>query len=112
MSRTLKNVFLMLACTIVALLLYFIFFGVDLPAYGKWEGLIWFSARAIEQPISRYYYEYCYLPNIHSSDYVDEALGGTPVYTDLYDTPANLAGDVELYNFSGVTDFYSTGWYY
>lgn len=104
-----KNVFLMLMGSTVALILYFVFFGVNMAPYGTWEGVLWWSARAVETPISRYYYEYCYLPNVYSSYYVDEALDGARIVSDIQDTPADLSSVDDLYIFTG-SDHYSTGW--
>lgn len=112
MDKLVKNVFLMLLGSTVAMILYFVFFGVDLAPYGQWEGLLMFSSRAIETPIAKYYYDYCYLPNIHYSDSVDRALGGvSSVTVSLQNTPSNLTSSSSDYmDFSTVTNHYSTGW--
>lgn len=110
MHKLVKNVFLMILGVTVALILYFVFFGVNLAPYGTWEGLIYHSARAIETPISRYYYEYCYLPSIHSNDAVDSALGGTSTVSNIQQTPSDLNYGVDIYSFSSAPDHYSTGW--
>ena len=111
MHRVLKEVFLMLLCCTVALILYFIFFGVNLAPYGTWEGLISYSARAVETPIARYYYEYCYLPNIHANDSIDEALGGTSTVSNLFQTPADLSSSgTDTVSFHSVVPYYTTGW--
>lgn len=106
MQTFIKNVFLMVIGVTVALLLYHIFFGL-----GAWEGLIWFASRAIETPISNYYYSYCYVPDIYSSAYVDKALGGA-VVNNIMRIPANLSvGSTDIVDFSSSTYFcYSTGW--
>ena len=51
--------------------------------------------------------EYTYLPNICGNDYVDEALGGIPLYSDLNEVTADLSDDAYT-----VTTFpdYTTGW--
>lgn len=110
MHKLVKNVFLMLLGCVVALILYFVFFGVNLTPYGNWEGLIYYSARAIETPISRYYYEYCYLPSMHSNDAIDKALNGVNTVYDIQQTPTDLTHGVDVFSFSTTPNHYSTGW--
>ena len=128
-----KNVFLVLMYTVMAVILYLVFFGTKslngndlvgvqigtITQTQSWKGLIWFMAGAVENSTARYYYEYCFLPNIHNDDYVDEALGGQPSSSyfesgDLQKTETNLSSaSSDLYNFpaenSGIRH-YSTGW--
>ena len=82
-----------------------------------WKGALWYAAEQLETPISKYYYEYCFLPNIHSNDYVDEALEGIKDTTTYYKngnlqlTETNLSGNNDLYRFaSHDIPHYSTGW--
>lgn len=134
MNSLVKNVFLILMGSTAALVLYFILFGsfdfagvhIDLPAsvgytYGNrnWQGALWLAAHSLETPIGRYYYEYCYLPNIHANDFVDEALKGTPAGfgvnyqstdSDLTVNSGNPNAAYDTYDFSGVADHWSTGW--
>lgn len=137
MNNLVKNVFLLIMSVTVAMILYMVFFGTvgfngnslvgekigNIEQTSSWNGVIWYMARAIETPISRYYYEYCYLPNIHQNDYVDEALGGIKnsdyyyngdiqeTETDLSQSASNPYAD--LYDFhpshNGIVH-YSTGW--
>lgn len=114
MNSLVKNVFLMIMGTTVALILYFVFFGQA----GNWEGLLWFATRQFEVPCAMHYYEYCYLPNARQSDGVDSALGGTIQYTNLQATPSDLSNTAtDLVYFSptvmgsNVEAYWSTSWY-
>ena len=128
-----KNVFLVIMGVTVAVILYLVLFGTtslrgeslvgkkvgNIDSVTEWQGALWYMARAVENPISRYYYEYCYLPNIHQNDYVDQALGGTPNVSDIQKTETDLTRNYtkpydDLYNFPSEHDciyHYSTGWY-
>ena len=112
-EKFVKNVFLMLMGTIVALLLYRAFFGQHSGGI-EWKGALMFAAEAIEQPISRYYFEYCFLPNIHSTDAIDRQLGCT-VTTG---TSSDLFSGIQLTDTSLDSEFillptssYSSGWW-
>lgn len=125
MDKMVKHVFTFLMWVTIAWLLYLVFFGTyslqgrDMTSDGAaytgnidqtvaWEGVLWHAAKAIENPISKYYYEFCYLPNIHASDYVDEALGGMPAYGDLFSTETDLSlVNSDMYTLSPN---YSSGW--
>ena len=116
MTKLTKNVFLAIFGTAAAMVLYFVLFGV--PAgniagvfhWTQYRGAIYYAARFIETPISRYYYEYSYIPNFHANDYVDEALGGTDNIGDIYNTPADLSWFDDGYTFTGSVRHWSTGW--
>ena len=132
MNTLVKTVFTVLFGVVLAGCMYILFFGTSafnsteigtMKIRGTWKGALWYMAEALETPISRYYYEYTFLPNIHSNDYVDEALGGRPSWryyrnsklfaseTDLSEDPFYRTEDT--YNFSSVNpsiQFYSTGW--
>lgn len=134
MNSIIKNVFLMIMGVTVAWFLYLALFGTQgfngndlsnasmgqVTQSSSWKGALWYMAEAVEKPISRYYYEYCYLPNIHSNDYVDEALNGSKsstLYTSFHSTAtgnyAVSGGYDDLYEFtagSGDCIHYSTGW--
>lgn len=134
-----KNIFLTLMGVFVAILLYVLFFGTNSSADGdvvdvselpvgaelvdglqNWQGVLWWAAWWIEVPISRYYYEYSYVPNMHVNDYVDEELGKSyniQLNEDVYDgdnifkSKADLSSsDSDRYTFSG-DGYYSTGWF-
>lgn len=109
MSSMVKNVFLTLMGSIVAVMLYGMFFGV-----GEWNGALFYASKVVESSISRYYYEYCYLPNMHMNDSIDESLGCT-VATDLQSTETFLGEEAGVvYNNvsypSSLGLFYTTGW--
>jgi hypothetical protein len=130
MNSVVKNVFLLIMGVVVAMILYLVLFGTQglngnslqntytgsIKETHSWQGAIWFMARSVENPISRYYYEYCYLPSMHSNDYVDKALGGTTSSyfgSDTYQsTESNLTGNVDTHNFSTDANIthWSTGW--
>lgn len=40
-----------------------------------WQGVLWYTARVVENPIAFYYYNYCLTPNVHGTDYLDMELG-------------------------------------
>lgn len=132
-----KNVFLVIMGVTVAMFLYLALFGTNdlngnslvgtktgnVEQNTAWQGAIWYMARAIENPISRYYFQYCYLPNVHQNDYVDEALGGSK-YASYYNgnlqhTETDLSNDgtlgnpIDFYTFTSNSNgiyHYSTGW--
>lgn len=127
MNNLVKNVFLLMMGLVAAFLVYFMLFGNrSLDGHNiymgsanlHWKGALWYAAEQLENPISRYYYEYCYLPNIHTNDYLDEALGGTRNTGGLYyhgsmqETRTDLSGSDDLYTFHSTGDIthYSTGW--
>ena len=94
MNEAVKFVFLMLMGAVVAFLLYVLFFGTvsldgtELAGTGTdqertWfdgytdthnDGALMYASRAIETPISAYYYYYCYLPTLYSNYSMDVEL--------------------------------------
>lgn len=98
MNETIKFIFLMLMGAIIAALLYWIFFGTvtlsstdasgtyhageetageDASGFyfkSHWDGALMYASRAIETPISAYYYYYCYLPTAYNNLYMDAEL--------------------------------------
>lgn len=125
MNGLVKSVFLFIMAVVAALLLYFMLFGnqsltgTNLYMGGAnlhWKGALWYAAEQMENPISRYYYEYCYLPNVHANDYIDESLGGTTssLYPsgNLQSTGTDLSTSIDMYSYSSVAGIvhYSTGW--
>lgn len=131
MSSFVKHVFTFLLWVSIAWIMYLVLFGTysldgreiavgDTAYTGNttqstaWKGVLWHMALAVEGPISRYYYDFCFLPNVHTSDYVDKALGASPnnsVYSggNLYSTVTDLRSDSDMYNVSSVSDW-SSGW--
>lgn len=132
MNNLVKNAFLVIMGVTVAMILYLVLFGTydlngnslvgtktgNITQVSEWKGVLWYAAEAMETPISRYYYEYCYLPNLHKDDYVDEALGGSKNFSTLQRTTTDLSStptdDKDTYNFSisnsSVFPTYSTEW--
>lgn len=133
MNSMVKNVFLVILGVTVAVILYLVLFGTtslkgeslvgksvgNVESVAEWEGALWHLARAVETPIARYYYEYCYLPNIHQNDYVDQALGGSPKVGDIQKTETDLTRNFTK-PYDDTHDFqdeyegvyhYSTGWF-
>lgn len=94
MNEAVKFVFLMLMGAVVAFLLYVLFFGTvsldDTEIAGTstdhektWfagytdthnDGVLTYASRAIETPISAYYYYYCYLPTLYNNYSMDVEL--------------------------------------
>ena len=112
MSGYLRGVFGLLASAILMATLYMVFFGV-----GNWKGVLMYASEKLEQPISNYYYKYCYTPYIHANNDVDRALGGNvkkDIYGSVYQVESNLSldGISENTTFAngGTYKHYSTGW--
>lgn len=113
-SKVLRMAFFSVMCAVLMSTLYFVFFG-----QGSWEGALFYATRQTEIPISKYYYTYCYLPNVHMNDAIDEALGGSIIIAvdengigDLLDTEPNLStDDSSNVNFFSSGDHYSDGWH-
>lgn len=106
MNETVKFVFLMLMGAVVAFLLYVLFFGTvsldgtelagtSTDQERTWfdgytdthnDGVLMYASRAIETPISAYYYYYCYLPTLYSNYSMDVELskdsGGNSAISD------------------------------
>ena len=94
MNEAVKFVFLMIMGAVVAFLLYVLFFGTvsldgtelagtSTDQERTWfdgytdthnEGALMYASRAIETPISAYYYYYCYLPTLYSHYSMDVEL--------------------------------------
>ncbi len=49
--------------------------GVAQGSKKTWQGVLWYAARTVENPIAFYYYNYCLTPNVHGTDYLDMELG-------------------------------------
>ena len=101
MHSIVREVFFLLMMVTIAALLYFVFFGVSTPdgsgwiyqgketsiqghdgtpglsttQTGPWQGVLYWMARSLENPIAYYYYNYCLVPNVHQTDYLDAELG-------------------------------------
>lgn len=132
MNGFVKTVFTVIYGVVLAGVLYILLFGTSafngtelftMQIKGTWKGALWYMAEALETPISRYYYDYTFIPNIHNNDYVDEALGGRPSWKyyhngKLYLTETDLSKDPfynkeDTYRFDGVSSgisTFSTGW--
>ena len=94
MNEAVKFVFLMLMGAVVAFLLYVLFFGTvsldgtelagtSTDQERTWfdgytdthnDGALMYASRAIETPISAYYYYYCYLPTLYNNYSMDVEL--------------------------------------
>lgn len=103
MHNMVKEAFLLIMMVTIAALMYFVLFGswdndgflsektfiyegedagvgttYNGSAKGSnksWQGVLWYAARVIENPIAFYYYNYCLTPNVHGNDYLDMELG-------------------------------------
>ena len=98
MHNVVKEAFLLIMMVTIAALMYFVLFGSwDNKAFyfegndagvvtkedghvtkQTWQGVLWYSARTVENPIAFYYYNYCLTPNVHGTDYLDIELGCKP----------------------------------
>lgn len=107
-EKIVHSVFMILLCAILMSTLYMVFFGTK-----NWEGVLFYSSRQMEYPISKYYYSYCYLPNVHMEDAIDESLGGSlhSNYSNLMNTEADLSlDDSDNSTFGTSYHHYSSGW--
>lgn len=117
MNSLVKNAFLTIMGAVLAFTLYVLFFGTQsfdgrqlgtsdgVTIIGEWNGLLWYAAGAIEEPIAQYYYKYCLVPTVHQNDGVDEALD-IIVDHNYYGTRITQGGGIQE---SGIAQ-YSTGW--
>lgn len=115
-SKLLRGVFFTLMCAILMSTLYTIFFKVPIKVGDiKVNGVLQYSALSMEYPISKYYYTYCYLPNVHMEDSIDVSLGADlkSDYSSMMNTESDLSSDdSDNSDFSNIeTQYYSTGWY-
>lgn len=133
MNNLVKNVFLVWIGVVVAMLLYMALFGTydldgnsivgtktgNITQTSEWKGALWYAAETIEHPISKYYFDYCYLPTLHETDYVDLALTSitdntTDLSSDLFTvgnyqtTKADLSDNTDKCK---LTTDYSTSWF-
>lgn len=109
MNKFVSGVFMLMLCAWVMAFLASGFFGLS---NSRSDGSLMYVARAVETPISNYYYNYCYIPTVHMEDGVDKALGGTlkASMSNYARTESNLkSADSDNVVFSG-TNHYSTGW--
>lgn len=139
MNEAVKFIFLMIMGAVVAVLLYWIFFGTvtigtsdangnvvgeetagaDASGFyfkSHWDGVLMYSARAIETPISAYYYYYCYLPTVYNNLNLDAELSadtdGAQTITKpdnmvvINTTPSDLEDvNTDIYNVDNGTRF-------
>lgn len=131
MDSFVKHVFTFLLWVSIAWIMYLVLFGTyglngqdltnDTAYTGNtsqiqtFRGVLWYMALAVEVPVAKYYYDFCYLPNVHANDYVDSALGGSPNSVTfgsgrLYDTATDLfTADSDMYDIGSVKKW-SSGW--
>lgn len=108
MSNVVKNVFLVIMWAVIAVTAYGVFFGV-----GKWEGLLWSASRNVSYSMSKFYYDYCYLPAVHGTDAIDKEVSNSWGIPSLYKTESNLSTRTEYGNLNNESEnkaLYSTGW--
>lgn len=119
-SKVLRGIFFTLACALAMFLLYYALFGSTnlsggaIAGTNEWEGALFYASRQIEHPISKYYYSYCYLPNIHMEDDIDASLGASIIcnYDNIMSTESNLSSDISDNSvFSNLYNHYSDGWH-
>ena len=116
MHNAIKEVFLLIMMTTLALVLYWVFFGQDSTGH---KGVLYWLCYNLEAPIAQYYYNYCYLPNVHNSDYIDLELGVKMYHNKTHYSQITMADynstalelpmdDVNVYNYP--SNHYSAGW--
>jgi len=100
--------------------------GVEVGNNQGYEGAWYYTCKAFEQPMSAYYYKFCYVPEVLNDLYVDNALGLTYSFstsnmdTAINTVPADLSSN-EIVDATSVTNAnnvaadtvasYTTGWY-
>ena len=119
-SKLLRGVFFTLMCAIIMTTLYTIFFKVPIKIGDiKVNGALQYACYYMEYPISKYYYTYCFLPNVHMEDSIDDSLGAD-IDCDSSDssfrkTEADLSSDDSDNSVFGERSssyhHYSTGWH-
>lgn len=80
MSKLVKEAFLLLMMVVVASTLYMILFGYNINGV-SWKGVLYSAANALEEPVSQYYYKYCYTPSALQTWATDSNLSGVMVDT-------------------------------
>lgn len=105
-----KNVFITIMFTTIALSLYYVFFG-----QGSWEGALWYLSRQVEIPMAYYYHTYSYAPNTYGMVYLDLELGCTVVgKSTMADITAESLIGVSQTNTAYIgypSGYYTTGWH-
>ena len=130
MDKFVKNVFLVLLYATIAFVLYYIFFGnynrqgVEVDgrvndyvvssndASVRWKGVLFVAADNIQTSIAKYYYDYCYLPTVYDTEYIDAALGGSVITYggDMSKIKTKLDSNNSAYDDGGLSTHYSEGW--
>ena len=96
-AKFIKEAFLFLGLAVLGAILY-----TWLLAYP--DGALWKVSENIQTPISIYYNQYCYVPNMHQSDYIDSKLGLKQNW-GVYNTPSNIENADSVTYPSGVCDY-------
>mgnify|MGYP003420227439 FL=1 len=96
LNPVVKSVFMILISIMLASLLYIVLLRGENSALG-------YACKAIETPISAYYYEYAFYPSTHVNSGIASALG----ITTKDDVSDLSAGDIDD---ADVVARYSTGW--
>lgn len=125
MSKIVKNAFFFLMAAVVMAILYFILFGWGYNTYMgadgfvadnnmqtgmiRYRGALYVAAETVESSIARYYYEYCFLPNVHATDGLVNALGASANTSYQYTNP-NLSGTADHVSGIGGGNSWTTGW--
>lgn len=105
--KMVRDVFIIIGGVVMAMLLYNLFFSV-----GTYKGVLWTASNSVENAVSRYYYQNCYLPSVHRYSYLDAELGcgvygyNGGSYSGIMSTPSKDGSITSLPSGS-----YSTGWY-
>lgn len=133
MDSFVKHVFTFLLWVSIAWIMYLVLFGTyslngeeiavgDTAYTGNttqstaWKGVLWSMALSVESPLSGYYYDFCFIPNVHANDYVDAALGASPSGSfpggNLHQTATDLSRvDSDMYTPSSSSAYkWSSGW--
>lgn len=102
MHVTIGRVFLVIACMLLAVALFELFFGNPKGVGGRPRGALWFAADKIQAPISEFYYTYMYAPTVKMVDGVDGELG-----VGRQTTPPSDVSSGEMYTYHSE---YTEGW--
>lgn len=97
-SKVILSVFTVLALFIIMVILYdvLLVYEPSNPLHTsdgtETHGALWQAAHAIQAPISAYYYNYCFVPNVMQVERLDESMGRQYSYA-IYRIPSNLEND-------------------
>jgi hypothetical protein len=117
MTRLIRDVFIVLGCSILALTLYVLFFGTTnlngntiTGVTGTWKGALFYASDAVETGISKYYYYYCFLPSYLGEYETDKVLKVVENDSNIISSYTVSSNDLSSNDNYGTYGSYTTGW--